>query len=1136
MPSDSNLDKIPVSPIDDDDLWLINREDKSYKVTSKMLGGYLITSPVPEICDPDDPDDCPPGKECVDGYCERIPCDSEQPPGQEGCPPDHVCIGDYCYPKCDIGGVPCGEGYVCVDPGITGGDAVCLPYPFPCRPDLIPGDGCPPGYVCWGGNCYQTCLNSGGPPGVGQGSQCPPGMECVEFSDPDSGVGYICVPSAGGFPCVDGQCPAGYDCFFGMCFAKCGDPSYPNSGVCDEGFQCLNIEGIDYCVPYPFPCDLYGPGCPDGMTCYNGDCYPDCDPSGTPCEDGFECTDIGGGDFICYPEIPTEGFVNDGPLVIRTEPVDYPSTPATEKIVFTANQFGRSVLTFQGFDQNSGGPGGGICSIDGDCPPGFSCVSGVCVYIPCTGNADCDHPDWPMVCENGFCFPSCMGTDENCPSGYECVDGICLPGGVHPIGECGPNGKCPSGYQCIDGYCVPKPCGSGCGPDEYCYNGYCYSKCNNITGCGPNHICVEVVPPTLPDGSDAISICMPIGGGPDGGGSGGDININIDPDWWNPENGLSPINDGKLVIRTEPYDYPSHPATENLAFTANQLELSVLTFEGFDQSGGNGGDININVDPDWWDPANGVSPINDGILSVEGVNQSGNKETQELFTANQKPNTTLKVEGLILNPDIGGGINAEIDFEKAIPAGTKLIFPQKNAPTYWTRVTGLNQHALRIVDNGTTGGQTFGSVNFTSAFSNQSVGLKKHKHTTSASGNTNSTGSHTHNFTVNIRGAFSAKSTDEASYTPSRSLDSELGEFLEDAHALLVDNDLIDGTVYFHLREEALNARSTEGFVAVINALVDLTDGVITQSEFDTIVNTEVLRVESINYKELNFGLEDIDCEGVSCPSNMGCVNGICLCLDGYVYDSSTQSCIEDPQSGFSVSTCPSNSHFNGQSCECDDEYVLDGQGNCVFYGEYPVEQCTPAYVALKIRDQQNWPANGCSGSRVVYMSTNCTDNIDSNEFTCTQNGTTLNFLAGTPGVVMSNNNRNANINCAQFPFKAENGVMTFTAKVYWGTSRSLSVGPGQVVGIGQCDPCVGVNCGANASCNNGSCVCDSGFTMVNGKCTPSVVHGTSDPSGTHKHTLSTTGNTNDQGVTDPKIDLRVKYLDSIVCQKDVYY
>ena len=62
---------------------------------------------------------------------------------------------------------------------------------------------------------------------------------------------------------------------------------------------------------------------------------------------------------------------------------------------------------------------------------------------------------------------------------------------------------------------------------------------------------------------------MPIGGGPDGGGSGGDININIDPDWWDPENPKSPIGDGGLIF----------PGSADPAYTANQKGDTTLTTE-----------------------------------------------------------------------------------------------------------------------------------------------------------------------------------------------------------------------------------------------------------------------------------------------------------------------------------------------------------------------------------------------------------------------------------------------------------------------------------------------------------------------------------------------------------------------------
>lgn len=54
----------------------------------------------------------------------------------------------------------------------------------------------------------------------------------------------------------------------------------------------------------------------------------------------------------------------------------------------------------------------------------------------------------------------------------------------------------------------------------------------------------------------------------------------------------------------------------------------------------------------------------------------------------------------------------------AFDAGTVLIFGQTSAPTGWTKLTNLDNYALRVV-SGTAG--TGGSVAFTTAFASQSV-------------------------------------------------------------------------------------------------------------------------------------------------------------------------------------------------------------------------------------------------------------------------------------------------------------------------------------------------------------------------------------------------------------------------------
>lgn len=113
----------------------------------------------------------------------------------------------------------------------------------------------------------------------------------------------------------------------------------------------------------------------------------------------------------------------------------------------------------------------------------------------------------------------------------------------------------------------------------------------------------------------------------------------------------------------------------------------------------------------------------------------------------------------------------------SIPSTTAMVFYQASPPTGWTAVA-VNEHALRVVTSGGTGGTAGGTVDFTTAFASQAVSgttdgtslsiaqLAAHTHTavntTSAalfaSGgavanggqNTSSTGSgstHTHTFT-----------------------------------------------------------------------------------------------------------------------------------------------------------------------------------------------------------------------------------------------------------------------------------------------------------------------------------------------------------------------------------------------------
>jgi len=94
---------------------------------------------------------------------------------------------------------------------------------------------------------------------------------------------------------------------------------------------------------------------------------------------------------------------------------------------------------------------------------------------------------------------------------------------------------------------------------------------------------------------------------------------------------------------------------------------------------------------------------------------------------------------------------------KPFVTGTSMLFRQTAAPTGWTKVTTLNDYALRVV-SGTAG--TGGTVAFTTAFASQAVsGTVGTSGSTSAGGTVGATTlssaqmpSHNHTFSVTFNG------------------------------------------------------------------------------------------------------------------------------------------------------------------------------------------------------------------------------------------------------------------------------------------------------------------------------------------------------------------------------------------------
>ncbi len=92
--------------------------------------------------------------------------------------------------------------------------------------------------------------------------------------------------------------------------------------------------------------------------------------------------------------------------------------------------------------------------------------------------------------------------------------------------------------------------------------------------------------------------------------------------------------------------------------------------------------------------------------------------------------------------------------EGSFPSGTIMLFYQAAAPTDWTKSTGADNYGIRVVNS--TGGGTGGSVDFTTAFSNQTVSGTSGATTLSAS----QIPTHTHH----VRGPTVNSATSPANY------------------------------------------------------------------------------------------------------------------------------------------------------------------------------------------------------------------------------------------------------------------------------------------------------------------------------------------------------------------------------------
>jgi len=169
-------------------------------------------------------------------------------------------------------------------------------------------------------------------------------------------------------------------------------------------------------------------------------------------------------------------------------------------------------------------------------------------------------------------------------------------------------------------------------------------------------------------------------------------------------------------------------------------------------------------------PTAGVIPVSSGGTGLATLTANN------VLIGNGTGNVTFVAPGTTGNVLTSNGSAWTSVAAAAFDAGTVLIFAQTSAPTGWTKLTNLDNYALRVVSGAASTG---GTVAFTTAFASQAVSgsvgsttlstseIPSHSHSTRAStgfgcdpgsiagptgnggansGSTGGGGSHTHSF------------------------------------------------------------------------------------------------------------------------------------------------------------------------------------------------------------------------------------------------------------------------------------------------------------------------------------------------------------------------------------------------------
>jgi hypothetical protein len=326
-------------------------------------------------------------------------------------------------------------------------DTVGLDVLLQPKVDLCEGVTCPPGEVCYLGNCYEfdeVFTVSGTVISEGVGS----GISNVKVSSISAGTVAASVRTdANGFYSI--AVIAGNHLKF--------EKQYFEDLVTDPILQSVSDFDV---ILYRNCDDVY---CALGFVCYRAKCYQACEidqdcPPGTKCFDGR-----------CMPleEVIVDGVVRDIESNLALANVRVTSYFTFEQILSDENgNFQFTVLEGDklGFD---------LIDYDSYLSPEISIGQPPLeVFLQYNPQDPCEDVYCALgtSCVNGECRQACE-IDGDCPEGTFCMNGVCLT-----LEELCWNTNCPEGTTCLNGRCITEddPCfNSDCPEGTYCLDGNC---------------------------------------------------------------------------------------------------------------------------------------------------------------------------------------------------------------------------------------------------------------------------------------------------------------------------------------------------------------------------------------------------------------------------------------------------------------------------------------------------------------------------------------------------------------------------------------------------------------------------------------------------------------------------------------